>query len=65
MDNHDKILDFVADQIKPYYFMEIVAWILNNCEIEKRDDVPHILGGASNPIQRALTDYICQTLNIK
>jgi len=64
-DNQQKILDFVKDSIPEYYFLNIVAYIINQFDIKERADVPQILGDSSNPIQRALTDFICETLKIE
>lgn len=60
-----RILDFIKDDIKPYYFENLVAYTLDNYEIKTREDIPHLLGDAADPKQRAFADYICDLLGIK
>lgn len=64
-DKLNQIKDFVSDVIKPYYFENIVAWVLNNCEVKSREDVPCILGDRMNATQRALEDYILAVLGVE
>lgn len=64
-ENQKKILSFVKDTIPEYYFLNIVAYIINQFDIKERADVPQILGSSFNPIQRALTDFICEVLKIE
>ena len=64
-ENQKKILDFVKDSINEYYFLNMVAYIINQFDIRERADVPQILGDSSDPVQRALTDFICEVLKIE
>lgn len=50
-------LAYVEDDIKAFYFENIVAWTLDNCDITSRASIPHIFGDGT-PIQTAFEDYI-------
>jgi len=54
-------LKYVEDDIKAFYFENIVAWALDNCDITSRASIPHIFGDGT-PIQTAFEDYIMYML---
>lgn len=61
MDEREKVLAYVKDDIKPYYFENAVAWVLDNCDILDRESVPHIFGSGT-PLQTAFENHIIKLL---
>lgn len=61
LEKRNETLAFVEDDIKPFYFENIVAWVLDNCDLTSRASIPHIFGDGT-PIQTAFENYLMSLL---
>lgn len=64
LEKRNETLAYVEDEIKPFYFENIVAWTLDNCDITSKASIPHIFGSGT-PIQTAFENYILYLLEKK